>query len=635
VTIPLDYRALFEHAYDGMLVINGSLVVHQANQAFGTLVGRPLEQVVGQPADRFVDPVDFAAHPPQTAKVSGGGSVLTMRRFLHADGSAIEAEAATSWLPNGMALVVVRDVRNRVDVNAEREMAEREHRYRLLFEVTPLPACVYDVETFRFLAVNPAAVAHYGYSVEQFLAMTILDVRPEEDRERTLARLRARRKGYGGQMRGWGYRHRKADGTLIDVEIISHPFDFEGRSARIVVVNDVTEQTRLRVREREVEAQLLQAQKMEAVGRLAGGVAHDFNNLLSVVLSAAQSLDDELPAESPLRGDVSDVRHAVERGAGLTRRLLAFARKEVRAPGFIDVNEIVAGVERLLARVIGGAVRVELRIGAAEAHALADANQLEQVLVNLAINARDAMPRGGTLEISTANVVIDEREAHALGVAPGRFVSIVVADDGEGMDDATRARAFEPFYTTKGPHEGTGLGLATVYGIVRESMGAVTIASVPGKGTQVTVHLPVEVRPTPTSPEQHVHGAPRAPTRAAGGGRVLLVEDEPRVRAQARRVLERCGYSVIEAGDGAEGERQFAAHRGAVDVVVTDVMMPVLGGVEMVARLRAVAPEVPVVFVSGFTAEDRDLPLDARTAFVAKPYTIAMLNEAIATVVTG
>jgi two-component system cell cycle sensor histidine kinase/response regulator CckA len=548
------------------------------------------------------------------------------------DGSVFLGEVSASPLHDGAGRVVgtvgvVTDVTERY--RWEREMAMREQRYRLMFEVMPMPAWVYDIDTYRFLAVNPAAVAHYGYTEAQFLAMTILDVRPPEDVERVKAQVKARQSGYEGQGRGWGYRHLKADGTVIDVEVISHAFDFEGHSARIVLVNDITEQIHLRRRERDVEQQLVQAQKMEAVGRLAGGVAHDFNNLLSVVLNATQAMTDELPAESPLRGEVADIRQAVERGAALTRQLLAFGRKEVHAPRLLDVHEIVAGVERLLARALGRGLHLEIHRGEGNARVMADASQLEQVLVNLALNARDAMPGGGSVVITTAETRLCGEAASALGLADGDYVTLAVRDTGIGMDETTCARAFEPFYTTKGPLEGTGLGLSTVYGIVRQSEGAVMLQSAPGKGTTVTIHLPAAGCRAQVSDLRRERGTVRT------SGRVLLVEDEPQVRMQARRLLERYGHTVLEAKDGAEGLALFQIQPGAIDVIVSDVVMPVLGGVEMVGRMRVVAPGVPVVFVSGFTAQDRDLPLDARTAFVPKPYSMASLCEAIEAVIAA
>ena len=744
-----DYKALFESACDGMVVLDASLDVVRVNRAFAHLIGVPADAIVGRSIVSLLDPADLAENPIRTALVARDGSTVSTRRILRADGRSVHTEVASSRLEDGGMLCVVRrtdrdpgeamrretearfsavaenlhaglvvtDLDNRaVYVNSylcdrtgylreeligrrlaklffstedqendrqrllrreagerevyeiehrrrdgtkflaevsaaplldgagrvigtigvvidisdrsrfERELAEREHRYRLLFEVMPLPAWVYDVQTFRFLAVNPAAVATYGYTTEQFLRMTILDIRPQEDIDRVKLQVLARRRGFETQSRGWGYRHRKADGTVIDVDVISHAFQFEGRAARVVVVNDVTDEQRLRRREREVEAQLLQAQKMEAVGRLAGGVAHDFNNLLSVVLNAAGALEAELPAESDLRADVSDIRQAVERGAALTRQLLAFGRKEVHAPTLVDLHDVVHNVERLLARALGGGARLAVQRAAESAAAVADPHQLEQVLVNLVINARDAMPQGGTVTITTGTSELAPAEAETLGITPGRYASLEVADTGVGMDESTMLHAFEPFFTTKGPHEGTGLGLATVYGIARQSGGAVQLASEPGSGTRVTVLLPSGDADEAVAPKMSRTEQPAA-VRAAGA--VLLVEDEPRVRAQARRLLERCGFVVFEAADGADGERRFDEYRSTLDVIVTDVVMPGVGGVEMVSRIRARVPEVPVVFVSGYTAEDRDLPLDRRTAFVPKPYTMGTLCGAI------
>jgi PAS domain S-box-containing protein len=746
----LDYRYLFEHARDGMVVFDASLNLVCANDAFAALIGVPGDELIGRSMVELIHPDDLDAHPIRTAQLERERSIVSMRRIRRSDGTSLLTEVAGTQLPRGEMFCVVRvtgqrdessvlrdtearfravaesmhaglvvtDLRNRavyvnqfmcahtgylraeligkdlavllfslrdqahdavrhqrrlagqsevyvvehrrkdgtsflgevssaplhdgsghvigaigvmVDVTERhlwaREMAAREQRYRTLFEVTPIPAVVYDVETCRFLAVNPAAVQHYGYSQEEFMSMTIFDIRPPEEVEKVRAQVIAWRGGAPDLEQGRLSRHRKRDGTEIEMQIYSHALEFEGRSARIVVGSDVTEQRRIRQRERDLAAQFLQAQKMEAVGRLAGGVAHDFNNLLSVVLNATSTLEEALPSTSPLREELSDIRQAAERGAALTRRLLAFGRKEVHAPTLVDINEVVANVERLLARALGGGVKLNVRRSPHAVETVADPSQLEQVLVNLAINARDAMPDGGTVTIITGEKTLSPEEATSLEVAPGPYATIEVADTGVGMDTATLAHAFEPFFTTKGPQEGTGLGLATVYGIVRQSMGAVTLGSTPGRGTQVRIFLPRGGAMARTSDPARGQAEE---TKRGSAGRVLLVEDEPRVRAQARRLLERCGYSVDEAADGAEGERVFRARGGEVDVVVTDVVMPVLGGVEMVARLRAERPDVSVVFVSGFTAEDRALPLDERTAFVPKPYTIAALCEAIA-----
>jgi PAS domain S-box-containing protein len=624
------FSAVAENLHAGLVVTDLDNRAVYVNSYLCDRTGYRREELIGRRlAKLFFSPEDQERDRQRLQRREAGEREVYEVEHRRRDGTAFLAEVSAAPLLDGAGraigtIGVVIDISDRS--RFERELAEREHRYRLLFEVMPMPAWVYDVKTFRFLAVNPAAVAHYGYTAEQFLRMTILDIRPEEDVDRVKLQVLARRRGFEEQSRGWGYRHRKADGTLIDVDIISHAFDFEGRASRIVVVNDVTDQQRLHRREREVEAQLLQAQKMEAVGRLAGGVAHDFNNLLSVVLNAASALEAELPEGSELREDVGDIRQAVERGAALTRQLLAFGRKEVHAPTQVDLHDVVHNVERLLARARGGGARLEVQRSAESAAALADPHQLEQVLVNLVINARDAMPQGGTVTVTTGTTELAPAEAETLGITAGRYASLEVADTGVGMDERTMLRAFEPFFTTKGPHEGTGLGLATVYGIARQSGGAVRLVSAPGSGTRVTVLLP-------SGDAGGTHAAPlprvEPPAAVRGAGAVLLVEDEPRVRAQARRLLERCGFVVFEAADGTEGERQFDEYRSTLDVIVTDVVMPGVGGVEMVSRIRARVPAVPVVFVSGYTAEDRDLHLDQRTAFVPKPYTMGTLCGAI------
>ncbi|MEO8560650.1 MAG: PAS domain S-box protein [bacterium] len=633
----LDFRYYFDSACDGMIVFDASRRVRLANPAFAELVGEDMESLVGRHMEELTEQSDRPAHPSPVQELAKHGSVVTMHRVRGADGEPIDVEISSTLLPDGGMFSVVRDVRRRSEWATPRtsgarlravpapelDAARAARDVRLLFDANPLPTWVYDAESLRFLAVNSAAVAHYGYSEEDFLANTILFVRPPDDAERVL-NYSHDNPGYD---RAGSFRHRRSDGTLIDVETISYGFELDGRRVRIVVMNDVTEALRAREQQEQVQAQVLLAQKMDAVGRLAGGVAHDFNNLLSVILGATESLGEALATYDPLQEDVTDIREAVGRGAALTRQLLIFGRKEVRNPGLLDLNEVVERVERLLIRVLGSSVRIELRRGVERAPVVADSSQLEQVLVNLAVNSRDAMLRGGTLTITTGETDLAFAEAAALDITPGPYVTIDVEDTGTGMDDATRNHAFEPFFTTKGKAHGTGLGLATVYGIVRQSGGAVSLRSAPGAGTHVRIHLP---RGDGSSVARHVEVAAQD-----SRGLVLLVEDEPRVRSQARRLLQRSGYAVIEASDGAEGLRVFEERREAFAVVVTDVVMPIVGGLDMVTTLRALEPALPVVFVSGYTAEDQDLPLDARTTFLTKPYTIAALCEAIATVVPG
>jgi len=634
----LDFRYYFDTACDGMIVFDASRRVRMANPAFAALIGEPVDALVGRHFEELTEQSDRPAHPSPVQELATFGSVITMHRVRSADGEPLDVEISSTLLPDGGTFSVVRDTRRRSEFTAPRtsggwatprisgprmratEQSSEARDFRLLFDATPLPAWVYDADTLRFVAVNRAATEHYGYSEEEFLANTILFIRPGEDVQRVLDYAHER----PGHDRVGVFRHRRKDGTLIDVETISYGFELDGRRVRIVIVNDVTDQLRTQDQREQLQAQMLLAQKMDAVGRLAGGVAHDFNNLLSVILGAAETLGKALATYDPLQEEVTDIRDAVGRGAALTRQLLIFGRKEVRSPGLHDVNDVVTGVERLLMRVLGSSVKIELRREVEYAPVVVDASQLEQVLVNLSINARDAMLRGGTLTIRTGESTLDVAAAAVLDVIPGPYVTIDVEDTGVGMDEATRNRAFEPFFTTKGPAQGAGLGLATVYGIVRQSGGAISLRSAPGAGTHVRIHLPR--RDASAS-------APAIEPASESRGLVLLVEDEPRVRAQARRLLQRSGYEVLEASDGGEGKRVFAERHRDITVVVTDVVMPIVGGVEMVTTLRAVQPELPVVFVSGYTAEEQDLPLDDRTAFLTKPYTIESLCDAISAVV--
>jgi len=630
-SMTLDFQYYFDTACDGMIVFDASRRVRTANAAFAALVGQPVEELAGKHFEELTEQSDRPAHSSPVQELATLGSVISMHRVRTTDGEPIDVEISSTLQPDGGTFSVVRDARRRAEWTAPRTSGPRRvvpppeprsaaRDFRLLFDATPLPAWVYDAETLRFIVANRAAVEHYGYSEEEFLENTILFIRPPEDAERVLSFVH----DAPGYARMANFRHRRKDGTLIDVETISYGFELDGSKVRLVVINDVTEQLQLREQQEQLQAQILLAQKMEAVGRLAGGVAHDVNNLLSVILGAAETIGKALASYDPLQEEVADIRDAIERGATLSHQLLIFGRKEVRAPGLLDVNQIVAGVERLLMRVLGNAVRIELRRDVDVALVVADASQIEQVLVNLAINSRDAMLRGGTLTIRTGEATLDFTAAAILDVAPGPYVTIDVEDTGSGMDEATRTHAFEPFFTTKGPAQGAGLGLAMVYGIVRQSGGAVELRSTPGAGTSVRIHLP----------RGEVVGVSRPVSeQSSSRGLVLLVEDEPRVRAQARRLLQRAGYDVLEASDGAQGSRIFDERRADVTVVVTDVVMPIAGGVEMVSGLRVHRPTLPVVFVSGYTAEDQDLPLDERTTFLTKPYTIDALCDAIGSVV--
>jgi PAS domain S-box-containing protein len=470
--------------------------------------------------------------------------------------------------------------------SAERLQAS-ETKYRQLFEGNPEAMFVYDAVTLRFLAVNEAAVRNYGYGREEFLGMTLLDVRPEEEAGKLVATLAQYR---GGTARATGLRHRKRDGTLIDVEVTFDDIDFEDRPARLAVVEDVTEQRRL-------EEQLRQAQKMEAVGQLAGGIAHDFNNLLTAIVGYATLLDRSLAPNSPDREDVQEIIGAARRAANLTQQLLAFSRKQVLRPKVLDVNAVVRDLERILQRVIGEHITLRTSLDPGLAAIRADASQLDQVIMNLAVNARDAMPTGGRLTIETANAPLDPELARVHQEAPaGDYAVLTVADTGSGMSAEVKAHLFEPFFTTKEVGKGTGLGLATVYGIVLQSGGFITVDSEPGHGARFHLYFPPAEQVEPEAV-----GA--AEPASVGSGTVMLVEDEEGVRHLARTVLSRYGYRVLEAADGGAALRLAAEHVGPIDLLLTDVVMPGMSGAELAGKFLALRPNVPVLYASGYTDE--------------------------------
>ncbi|HLH26780.1 MAG TPA: ATP-binding protein [Chloroflexota bacterium] len=376
-----------------------------------------------------------------------------------------------------------------------------------------------------------------------------------------------------------------------------------------------------------LEAQLQQAQRLEAVGRLAGGVAHDFNNLLTVILGNSELLADRLAADDPRRSFVEEIRDAADGAAALVRQLLAFSRQQVLAPEVLDLNALLAEMRELLQRLAGERVALSIAPGAALGHVQADRSQLQQVILNLVVNARDAMPRGGTLTIETDNFEADATyTARRVPVPPGHYVMLAVGDTGHGMDAATQARIFEPFFTTKEHGKGTGLGLATVYGIVKQSGGYVWVYSEPGQGSTFKVYLPrVDAPATPPAPR----AAPAV--RLEGTETVLVVDDEDAVRSLVRAVLEARGYTVLVASGGDEALQVSERHPGAIDLLVTDVVMPGMDGRELVRRLRLTRPDLRVLYASGYTAHTmtRHGVLEPQMVLLQKPFTTEALARKV------
>ena len=411
--------------------------------------------------------------------------------------------------------------------------------------------------------------------------------------------------------------------------------DEQGHVIRLVGTNqDVTERRRAEEALRRSEERLHRSERLEAVGQLAGGIAHDFNNLLTAITSYTQLLLEDSAPNDARRDDLLEIKKAADRATSLTRQLLAFSRRQVLDPRVIDLNAVVADLENMLRRLIGAhiALVTDPALRPPLPRVRADVGQLEQVIVNLAVNARDAMPDGGTLTIRTGEAELtdaDCRDHPDFDMRPGRYVVMSVSDTGTGMDAATQARMFEPFFTTKGPGKGTGLGLATVYGIVKQSGGYIAVASEPGKGTTFRIYLPSVEGDAPGGGDGGAGS--RADATPNGSGTILLVEDETPVRVLARRVLEQAGYAVLEAEDGVEGARVAEGFDGDIDLLLTDVVMPNLGGRALVERLRAARPRMAVLFISGYPdgEVERGGLTSGGAAYLEKPFSPRMLRDTV------
>jgi hypothetical protein len=511
---------------------------------------------------------------------------------------------------------------NRVEDGQER-LRTSAAQYRLLFDLNPNPMWVFDRETLAFLAVNEAAVEKYGYTRNEFLGMTLLDIRPAEDGPAVMESVRS-----GADVHGTSaWRHVTREGKLLDVEITGRPLEFAGRAAQLVLAHDVTER-------RALEAQLRQSQKMEAVGRLAGGVAHDFNNILTVIQTASEFLLADLGPDDRRRGDAIDISNAAQRATALTRQLLAFGRQQVLELRLLDLNEVVRPLEPMLRRVVEANVHVVTHLAPGLGAIEADTTQIEQVILNLVLNARDAITGNGTILIETANVVLDDTYPRSLLVAPpGPYVVLTVTDTGCGMDAATRARIFEPFYTTKEIGHGTGLGLATVYGIVKQLGGQIWVYSEVGQGTTFKLYFRRH-EGAGSSPEP---APPRAPRRETVGARILLVEDDVPVRTAVRRVLERHGYAVVEVETGGEVAAILAEPAHGVDLVISDMVMPGMTGIELRRAVHAIDARIPVLMMSGYSHEaiTRLASREVLGPMIEKPFTVDGLLQKIEDVLGG
>jgi PAS domain S-box-containing protein len=617
-----QHTLAMEAAADGISILKAPGEVVYANSAFARMLAFEHPRLLlGKTWREIYDHRDVALLEEQVREVlakSGkwSGQVSLRRR----DGSRIPIEMTITVMPQGGTVCVARDITERLAT--ERARTETETKYRTLIEQVAAVSYIAELGLHgQWHYVSPQVESIFGYTPDEWLYGSAQWIRfiPEEDHPIIKA---AEEACFTARRFQAEYRIVRKDGQVIwvsDTAVVVPGSDNHPLMEGIIV--DITERKAL-------ENQLQQARRMEAVGRLAGGIAHDFNNLLTIIKGYVEMATNRAASQPELRGDLQHIGDASERAGSLVRQLLAFSRKQVLKPKVLDLNSIVLNLDKLLRRLLAEVIEMKTIVGKNIGAVKADPGQIEQVIMNLVVNARDAMPKGGRILIETANVELDETYAqdHAT-VRPGRYVMLAVTDTGIGMAADTVAHIFEPFYTTKESGRGTGLGLSTVYGIVKQSGGYIWVYSEPGKGTSFKVYLPrvddrVEVPSTvetPVVPARH------------GNETVLLVEDEPAVRELTHMVLADRGYSILEALNPQDAERLAGSHPGEIHLLLTDVVMPGISGRELAKRLTARHPHLRVLYMSGYTynviAEDGTL--EEGISFLQKPFTPQALTQKV------
>jgi two-component system, cell cycle sensor histidine kinase and response regulator CckA len=603
-----EWELTFDTVPDAVFLVDEKCHIRRTNQAATELLGLPFSQIIGHPCDEVLGSI---VRPlPECPHVSRFTLAEWQPSSGDAQGKVLEASStpvrdATGTLRG--CVHVVRDVTEKK--KAEQAIHESERKYRELVENTAY-GVIRTTPEGQFLDVNSAMVAMLGYAgKEEVLALNLTtDVyRRPSDREVILQQYRD---GMAHHLEDLNWIRK--DGSTVRVRTNGRAVWNQAGQVEYyeAIVEDMTAR-------RTLEAELRQAQKMEAVGRLAGGVAHDFNNLLAVILGNVDLLLEARESPEKLRHRIEQIRTAAGRAAELTQRLLSFSRKQVLEERVFDLSEVVKETAKLLKRVLREDIQLVTKLSPSPVRIRADQSQVEQTLMNLAVNAGDAMPSGGSLVIETFDVELDETYAKDHSpVTPGAYVALTLSDTGVGMDEQTRNRIFEPFFTTKEPGKGTGLGLAMVYGFIQQSRGFIHVDSELGKGTIFKIYFPrVMTGEKPARVD--------APAAVVGGTETILVsEDEEPLRELAGELLQSIGYTVLSAGSGAEALRLAGQSSSRIDLLLTDVIMPGMSGRELAERLIALRPGIKVVYMSGYTSEvimQRDL-LAPHAAFVRKPF---------------
>ncbi|HET7538361.1 MAG TPA: PAS domain S-box protein [Polyangiaceae bacterium] len=632
---------MLDDAPAGIVVSRAGSFLYANKQAVA-MHGYTAEEFARKTVDEFVVPEDRAQLEVvrQAIEQHGSHSYTIWNRAKDGTPRHLEVQARRStWLGQQAVISVFTDLSEREQAAAA--LRQSEERYRLVAENVSDVISVLNLETERFEYVSPSVFRLSGYTADELvnhgLEVTLRGETLAFARRRIKSLLAAEEMGKTPDASDDQvfYEQTCKDGSTIPTEVRSRILrePSSGQALLLSVSRDISERRRSEMEREELQQQLYQSQKLEAIGALAGGVAHDFNTLLSVIMSYTDFVVDKLADDDPRRSDLQEVQKASTRAVELVRQLLAFSRKQILEPRVIDLNRVVSGIVNMLRRLLGEDIQLTIALAQNLGMVLADAGQIEQVLMNLVVNARDAMPQGGSLLIETSNVEIPaSRGSLAPGrVKPGSYVAFTVADSGAGMDEASLARAFEPFFTTKGLGKGTGLGLSTVYGIVKQSEGDVQVRSKPGAGSAFTVYLPRRDARLSIAPARRATGV------ETGRETVLVVEDEDGLRALVERILLDAGYTVLAAENGAAALSLFEQRQGMVDLLLTDIVMPQMSGCQLAERMAQTRPSLKVLYMSGYTDQiiDRYGPLQSGLELLSKPFTAADMSRKVRIVLDG
>ncbi len=610
------FRQLIETASDAIYLIDEQGHIIRTNSAAARMLGRTVGEMSSLTLDMIDANFSLSEFMAFWRSVSDNEPLIFESSHIRADGSFVPVEiSGAKFTVNGKGCFygIARDISGRKQ--AEEVLRESEERYRLLSDLTMEGIVIH--KNGMAIDLNSSMADMLGYRREELFAKDFLGFVHEDDRELVWKNLA---KDYAAP---YAIRMLRKNGEYFYAEVEARNFKQKGENWRVSAIRDISVQKQAEENQKRLQAQLIQAQKMESVGRLAGGVAHDFNNMLGVILGYTELAVNHVPADTRLGEYLKQIHGAAKRSADMTQQLLAFARKQTIAPKVLDLNETVAGMITMLHRLIGENIDLVWRPAPEVVPVKMDPSQLDQIMANLCVNARDAISGVGRLTIETAPAVFDQAYcADRPEAAPGAFARLTVSDDGCGMDRQTLEKLFEPFFTTKEIGAGTGLGLATVYGIVKQNDGFVEVESTPSIGTTFHLFLPLYREDAESGPQRV---AP--PRTTAGSETVLLVEDEPMILEMTTMMLELQGYRVLPAGKPTEALRLADEHAGEIHLLITDVIMPEMNGRDLAVRLQAGYPRVKCLFMSGYTASviGPHGVLDEGFAFIQKPFSMSDL----------